>query len=485
MARIFVDCTNIHFNSQPTGIPRVVSRYVLHGIKWARKRGHQIYPVINRNNEFQIIRLWPFSSNPSTHPEDCPPANKRELRFLKLSTVMRAVNSRVRTWLYHSLLAVGLLLPVRGRYTIRKVDVLMRWFDLMLDIIPNHLEKRASSLLRILPCEGDILFSPGWWHDFNPDDYRQLRNKGVSIYLLVHDILPMFFPHYYNYPWREQFAKNIAASFDYANGFFCVSSYTAQCLRQYADSLDVPAPLIEVAYNGRDNISFSKGEIAEAAISSPRLQRLVTIVGEFLLMVGSIEPKKRHSYVIDQLTELWARGFELPLLIVGRPGWLCDSLIKKILLHPLRDKKLFWFDDLDDSDLAVAYQKARFLIFASEIEGFGLPLIEAMYNRCPVIAFDMPVTREIIGRYAVYYDQKRTQLADCLRQYTSEPGYRCLKESLAEYHWPTWEICVDRLFDRLVELSRNPATINLLQKETMAQFKAVDVGDEVEPQAKA
>jgi glycosyltransferase involved in cell wall biosynthesis len=121
------------------------------------------------------------------------------------------------------------------------------------------------------------------------------------------------------------------------------------------------------------------------------------------LMVGTLEPRKGHHQVLEAFEQLWQRGLDVNLVIVGKQGWLVEQLVKKISLHPELGRRLLWLDGISDEYLEKVYAASTCLIAASEGEGFGLPLIEAAQHGLPVIARDLPVFREVAGDHAFYY----------------------------------------------------------------------------------
>jgi glycosyltransferase involved in cell wall biosynthesis len=121
------------------------------------------------------------------------------------------------------------------------------------------------------------------------------------------------------------------------------------------------------------------------------------------LMVGTLEPRKGHFEVLAAFENLWAAGVDVCLVIVGKEGWLVESLAEKIKGHPRFGKQLFWFSSVSDEFLAQIYGAASCLIAASKGEGFGLPLIEAAQHNLPIIARDIPVFREVAGAHASYF----------------------------------------------------------------------------------
>jgi glycosyltransferase involved in cell wall biosynthesis len=135
------------------------------------------------------------------------------------------------------------------------------------------------------------------------------------------------------------------------------------------------------------------------------------------LMVGTLEPRKGHALVLDAMERLWADGEPIQLIIVGQQGWALDILAEKLRSHPERGRKLHWLEGVSDEYLDALYRNTTALIFASEGEGFGLPLIEAARYGAAIIARDIPVFREIAKDHADYFsaDSDGAALATHLR----------------------------------------------------------------------
>jgi glycosyltransferase involved in cell wall biosynthesis len=119
-------------------------------------------------------------------------------------------------------------------------------------------------------------------------------------------------------------------------------------------------------------------------------------------MVGTIEPRKNHALAHDAFERLWQQDSDLLLVIAGKPGRMVDELLKRLRSHTLRNKKLFFFEGVSDSEIAHLFRNAAALLFPSKGEGFGLPLIEAAQYGTPIICSDIPVFREVAGAHVTY-----------------------------------------------------------------------------------
>jgi glycosyltransferase involved in cell wall biosynthesis len=114
-------------------------------------------------------------------------------------------------------------------------------------------------------------------------------------------------------------------------------------------------------------------------------------------MAGTLEPRKWQAFVIDAFELLLKRDLVASLVIVGKQGWMVETLVERMGYHPELDKRLFWFESISDEQLEAACVSSACLIAASCCEGFCLPLFEAAQHKLPIIPRDIPVVREVAG----------------------------------------------------------------------------------------
>jgi glycosyltransferase involved in cell wall biosynthesis len=258
----------------------------------------------------------------------------------------------------------------------------------------------------IEPRSGDVYFMPDLEHQAvirNRRTYRALRDHGVSVNFMVHDLLPLQFPHFFprhaaatHQAWLEVVSE--------ADRAICVSrTVAAELAAWHAENGGdrIRDLAIFHSHNGADLIASSPttGLPRNAQQILERLRRAPSF-----LMVGTIEPRKGHSVVLAAFELIWAAGGKEQLVIVGKAGWMVDSLIGKLRKHRERNKRLIWIEDASDEYLDRIYACCRCLIAASHGEGFGLPIIEAASKGLPIIARDIPVFREIGGDQAYFFD---------------------------------------------------------------------------------
>lgn len=142
------------------------------------------------------------------------------------------------------------------------------------------------------------------------------------------------------------------------------------------------------------------------------VRRRLGIGDDFLLTVGTLEPRKNLAVLVSAFEEVTrARPPDnSQLVIAGGRGWLSGPLFEAIERSPARHR-IVLTDYLHDDDLRVLYCSCRAFIYPSIFEGFGLPPLEAMACGAPVIASRIPALEETTGGAALLFDpQSVTEL---------------------------------------------------------------------------
>lgn len=327
-----------------------------------------------------------------------------------------------------------------------------------------------SAKLSDAPVEarlGDMLYAP----DFFPEGvinaarsglYANWREHGVSVTFLIHDLLPVLRPEFFpeqadklHAEWLECVATN-------ADGLICISNAVADEVRQWIgqrEKLAIRPPRINVLHHGADiTASVPSVGLPEDA---PQLLKQIGNLPSFL-MVGTVEPRKGHLQTLEAFEQLWRDGEQVQLVIVGKEGWTAlpdaqrrtiPEIVARLRHHPELGKRLFWLEDATDEYLQKIYAACTCLIFASEGEGFGLPLIEAARYKLPIIARDIPVFREVAQQNAYYFSGLAgSDLAGAIHDWLqlSEDGKAPVSTSI---HSHTWAENAEELVAVLSEIS--------------------------------
>jgi glycosyltransferase involved in cell wall biosynthesis len=283
-------------------------------------------------------------------------------------------------------------------------------------------------------CPGDVFYAA----DYCPNDvikaaksnvYSKWKAAGLSINVLVFDLLPILRPEFFPDGASITHAVWLKAVTESASRLICISNAVADELRLW---LENNAPmrkeplLIDVVHLGAD-IKAS----APSAGLPEHAEELLHKIGATptFIMVGTIEPRKGHLQTMAAFERVWHEGHQVNLVIVGNEGWThlpnsqrrtIPEIVDRLRKHPELGRRLFWLEGISDEILLNLYGRADALLMASEGEGFGLPLIEAAQHGLPIIARDLPVFREAAGDHAFYFTGDNAEdLANSIKKWLS------------------------------------------------------------------
>lgn len=136
----------------------------------------------------------------------------------------------------------------------------------------------------------------------------------------------------------------------------------------------------------------------------------------YILAVGTIQPRKNYTRLIEALAMLHADGTETALVIAGGKGWKETAIYDTVTRLRLETHVKF-LGYVDDSDLPALYTHAAAFAMPSLYEGFGLPVLEAMACGTPVVTSSVSSLPEAAGDAALLVDPTNAEaIADALRR---------------------------------------------------------------------
>jgi glycosyltransferase involved in cell wall biosynthesis len=231
--------------------------------------------------------------------------------------------------------------------------------------------------------------------------------------LTVHDLIFERYPEHHTATNRAFLKQAMPTFVRAATHIIAVSEQTKRDLMElYA----TPAGKITVVYEGID-AGFSPA----APDAVERIRGIYSPERPYLLMVGTLEPRKNHLAAVRALARLKAAGRPHRLLIAGGQGWLFDEIRRQIDSLGLQDDVRFT-GYVPDAELPALYSGAACLLLPSLYEGFGFPVLEAMACGTPVVCANVSSLPEIAGDAALLVPPTDDEaLAAAVAQILTEP----------------------------------------------------------------
>ena len=207
----------------------------------------------------------------------------------------------------------------------------------------------------------------------------------------IHDLIFLRFPQYYSFFDRKIHFWKFKKAAEQADLIIAISEQTKQDIMQF---LKVPEEKVTVIYQGCHN-AFKENQSVEFLKSIKEKYKLPE---RFILNVGSIEERKNLLNIVKAIN-----GTEIPLVVVGKKTKYFVKVQKYLKKNKIENQVQF-LENVSMEELAAIYKLADIFVYPSFFEGFGIPVIEALFSKTPVITSNLSCLPEAGGTDSVYID---------------------------------------------------------------------------------
>ncbi|WP_435262777.1 glycosyltransferase family 4 protein [Tenacibaculum sp. nBUS_03] len=229
------------------------------------------------------------------------------------------------------------------------------------------------------------------FHGLSGEIPRGLKKHKIKSIVTIHDLIFMRYPKLYSFFDRKIHFKKFKYAAENANKVIAISEQTKKDIITF---LKIAPSKIEVIYQGCNDVFKEERNATE----KKEFLEKFNIPKTFLLNVGTIEERKNALSIVKAVKDI-----DIPLIIIGRKTkyytQIEDYIHKNDLAH-----KIYFLEGLTLKELSTAYQLAEFFIYPSIFEGFGIPIIEALFSKTPVITSKEGVFPEAGGPSSLYVD---------------------------------------------------------------------------------
>ncbi len=256
---------------------------------------------------------------------------------------------------------------------------------------------------------------------------------GVATVLTVHDLIFERYPEHHT---RRNVAFLRAALPRFVRAADVVIAVSAHTRRDLVELYGVAPQKVSVIHEGVD-AAFAPAPASEVA----RVRERYSPERPWLLMVGTLEPRKNHAAALRALRRLRDEGFPHRLLVVGGRGWLFAPIMALVDQLGLRDDVHF-AGYVPGADLPALYTGADCVLLPSLYEGFGFPVLEAMACGAPVVCSNVSSLPEVAGGAALLVPPTDDEaLAAAVRLLLTQPALRAQMvadgmANAARFSWP-------------------------------------------------
>ncbi len=251
---------------------------------------------------------------------------------------------------------------------------------------------RTVSLSQQL-AKDDIEIFHGLTHEL---PYQFPKNQIRSV-VTIHDLIFLRLPHMYRLIDRYIYEKRFRYSCETADRIVAVSRQTADDIVEF---FNISPDKIDVVYQGCNPMFNTEIPLIEKEI----LRMKYMLPKSFILYVGTIEERKN---LLTLIKAMHYGKIDIPLVVIGKPTPYLNKIIEFIERHSLIN--VIFCDIVQNQDLPGLYQLADLFVYPSIFEGFGIPILEALYSRVPVITSRSSSMTEVGGDHTLYVDPNNVE----------------------------------------------------------------------------
>jgi glycosyltransferase involved in cell wall biosynthesis len=345
------------------------------------------------------------------------------------------------------------LLRLGGRWRVLERRVSQQLFA-ALTANPLARASLARSLLRGLAAGANpdrrhrLLINAGHSGLEHPRHVLELQRRQMRGLYVLHDLIPIQHPGFARPGQDSKHRQRLRAMLDTARLLVVNSQATCDELANHAGQI------------GRDLPECVVAPLAPTAFPRPSLRP--PLDAPYFVALGTIEPRKNHQMLLG----LWRRlvddlGPRAPqLVVIGQPGWGGAAVLRQLRNSPALRSHVRWLKDCGDAELGGWLTHARAVLFPSLAEGYGLPLVEALSLRVPVIASELPAFREVAGGIPEFLDPRdEAAWQRAILAYADPDGPlpRLQRQRMAAFAPPTWDAhfsAIDAVVDECLREER-------------------------------
>lgn len=259
--------------------------------------------------------------------------------------------------------------------------------------------------------------------EFKLDVYHGLSNElpykahiksNAKLIVTIHDLIFLRYPELYSSVDKNIYFQKAKFASEIADTVIAISEQTKSDIVNF---IGIDENKIEVVYQGCHNI-FKNEVDTEKKIE---IARKYNLPESFILNVGTVEKRKNSLSVLKAIHH---SKIDTVLIIVGSKTEYQDEIEKYASDHNL-EKNLLILNNVPFEDLPAIYQQAEIFIYPSIFEGFGIPIIEALYSKIPVITTKGGVFSETGGFKTKYVEPENIEkLAEAINEILDDSELR-------------------------------------------------------------
>ncbi len=283
-------------------------------------------------------------------------------------------------------------------FTTKEVDnsrtKFIKEYDNVEVVSPKSFYKRFKSYWRSVRLEKVLKkYNIDVFHGLSHEIPRNNKINKIKYVVTIHDLIFIRCPDNYSVFDRKLYTQKVKYACKNADVIIAISEQTKRDLIEF---LEVEEERIKVVYQTCSDIFDMKADYRVQTM----VRKKYNLPTKYMLSVGTIEKRKNLELVIRAMDKMKT---DIPLVVVGKKTTYFEQIESEIEKFGLK-KKVIFLENVDFIELPELYQSASLFVYPSVFEGFGIPILEALYSKTPVIAATGSCLEEAGGPNSIYVE---------------------------------------------------------------------------------
>lgn len=418
--RLLLDVTETFESQLNTGIQRVVRRVCRELYELQEEMGFDLeFIVSSRSDRAKGLYL---------KPEDMVP------------NISENPTSQVSVWgssTYVFLAGIWKRLESLGMSRALQAGVIQGLAEKIISRIHVAQLKKIPNINYVTFTRDDVLLvlDAFWGNDKGLLLAKDAKASGAKVVTLINDVFPLSHPELCDANNVIKFERLVGEALELADYALYPSLVTLKEIELHLPGSLASKPHKKVHY-GHDGIP--KAGVLENEVNALRIPKSICVV-------GTIEPRKNLDLVFKWFLE---KGrFEHKLTVIGKPGWLTESLQKQMRNEQRFNDLFTWHEAADDELLTFELSRHEIGIMASHAEGFGLPVVEMSNAGLKLVLSDIPIFHEVAGVSADFFEPTSVVSLD------SAINKALSRKSVGTIRRVTWADTATEIMDAVLEVT--------------------------------
>lgn len=271
---------------------------------------------------------------------------------------------------------------------------------------------------------------------------RPVRNGRIVV--TIPDLSFMRFPQFTEPKNLSFLARHVPRSIERAEKVIAISEFTRKEIAEFFPSAEEKLAVTPLGVSE----SFAPNEDEEG---QARVRKKYNLPSEYVLFVGTLEPRKNLKTLIEAyriFRERWREHEKIRLVVAGMKGWLYEDTMRCIRDMPSEMAPILT-GYVEDHDLPNLYSAAKMAVVPSFYEGFGLPCLEAMASGTPLICSNTSSLPEVVGEAAIMVSpDDPEEMAEAMTTVATNPelAEELIRKGIKRAKEFTWRRCAEETY---------------------------------------